>query len=177
MYYYRLLTVVYSHSKSLSLAEKETPGSDQLMLIRALYNLSFYQYRRALMPDSPDFNRYAAKLLFQYRVEYDGVSNKMRDTEVRIIVLNPPSAKAAYAEAMQVGADDQTTYVNDSDGTVNIEFVGILDLMHLGAECTEETVWYEIKTMLCPQERKNTLIPPPEKLDAIRQELSSKQEI
>lgn len=99
--------------------------------------------------------RFAAKLLFQYRVGEDSL---YRICEERIIVFNARGARAALRHAKRIGKGSESSFVNDGGDTVRIELVGIRDFMHLGLECEEGVVWYEIRTMFRPMERKAALV-------------------
>jgi len=114
-----------------------------------------------------DTSRFAAKLLFQYRVGKPA-NSKFRICEERIVVLRKNTPESALSEANRIGESSQTDFLNDEGETVAIEFVGVLDLMNLGLESEPNEVWYEIKTMLRPVERRKKLIPPKEKLSAFR---------
>jgi len=57
---------------------------------------------------------------------------------------------------------------------VFFEFVGVTDLLKLGLECEADEVWYDIVQKLKPMERRRELVPPPERLNAIAWERSSK---
>jgi hypothetical protein len=46
----------------------------------------------------------------------------------------------------------------------------VLDLLHLGVECEPNEVWYTIRQRVRPMERRSSLIPRSEKLNAIREE-------
>lgn len=122
---------------------------------------------------SKRFERYSAKLLFQFRVITNGTSNKRRTCEERIILLKCGSAKDALHEAKKFGRNAQYFYKNDAGGTIHFEFVGVLDLQHLGIECEENEVWYDITEALTPMERRDKLIPPEGKLSAIVWERTS----
>lgn len=111
--------------------------------------------------------RYSAKLLFQYRVETGGGSNKRRTVEERIILIRERTARLALQAALSRGKDSEHSYNNDSDGIVHFEFVGVMDLLHLGDECDKDEVWYDIREMLSPLERSASILPPIEKLNAI----------
>jgi hypothetical protein len=103
--------------------------------------------------------RFAAKLLFQYRVVVGGRSGKRRICEERIIVLRATSAKNALSQAKRKGSTCERTYVNSDGNPVYFEFVGVLDLLELGPECENDEVWYDIRTRVRPSERKSGLIP------------------
>jgi hypothetical protein len=108
--------------------------------------------------------RYAAKLLFQFRVIVKGKPNSMRTCEERIVVFGASTPALALAEAKKRGRDGEHSYQNHAGNDVHFEFIGVLDLMHLGAECDEEEVWYDIKVMMRPKERSKVLIPSDKKL-------------
>jgi hypothetical protein len=113
-------------------------------------------------------NRYAAKLLFQFRVVVDGDSGKRRTCEERIIAVPAPSATRALALAKSYGKRAQHKYKN-SDGNWGFrEFVGVMQLLRLDPECGAEEVWYEITERLLPMERAERIIPPESELNAIR---------
>ena len=99
--------------------------------------------------------QFAARLLFQFRVK----SSKARrlNCEERIILLETRSAKEALALAKRKGRAAQAT-PKSSGSNFYIEFVGVLDLLHLGIECEEGEVWYEIKEIVDPIKRRAKLI-------------------
>jgi len=115
-------------------------------------------------------NRYAAKFLFQFRVVVSGKSSKRRICEEKIILIFAQSAENALKMAQKIGKKSEHNYLNDEGNLVFYEFVGVLDLMHLGIECDKNEVWYEIKECLMPMERKERLIPNEDQLSAIRNE-------
>ena len=115
--------------------------------------------------------RFAAKLLFQYRVVADGQSNVMRTCEERIVLFEASTARAALKLAKKHGNDAQHRYENGEGGFVHFEFVGVMDLLHLGAECEEGEVWYEISRRKLPKERAGTILPKEAELNAVRHEL------
>ena len=111
--------------------------------------------------------RYAAKLLFQFRVTIDGDSGKRRICEERIVLLNATSGRAALAQAKRRGKKAQSNYENSDGNPVRFEFIGIQDLRCLDPECENDEVWYDIVERLLPSERRAKLIPPESKLSAI----------
>jgi len=114
--------------------------------------------------------RFAAKLLFQFRVVTDGKPNVMRLCEERIVLINAPSGHEALAIAKRKGKSAQHRYENDTGGKVHFEFVGIMDLLHLGGECEEDEVWYDITQRKLPMERAEAILPAESELQAIRME-------
>jgi hypothetical protein len=111
--------------------------------------------------------RFAAKLLFQFRVVFKGRSNQRRLCEERILVIGASSAEIAHRIALRKGRKSEHHYENNGGGMVHVEFVGILDLMHLGVECDPDEVWYDFRRVLLPKERASRLIPPKGKLSAL----------
>jgi len=112
--------------------------------------------------------RYAAKLLFQYRVVVGTEEGKRRICEERIVLILAPSARQALILAKRNGKAGQHSYRNDEGNRVHFEFIGVMELLHLGLECEPDEVWYEIIQRVRPRERKNRLVPPEPKLQAIR---------
>jgi hypothetical protein len=115
-------------------------------------------------------NRYAAKLLFQFRVIVGGDSGKRRTCEERIILLTADSARRALALAKRRGLDLQYSYTNSDGNPLHFEFVGVMELLHLGLECHEDEVWYDTTEHLLPMERAERFIPAEDTLEAIRNE-------
>lgn len=116
--------------------------------------------------------RYSAMLLFQFRVVAGGRSNIMRTCEKRLIVFPADSAKAALAWAKRRGKESEHSYRNGNGNPVHFEFVGVLDLVHLGMECESDEVWYDIVGLKSPKERAKKLLPREQDLNAIQWEAS-----
>ncbi len=112
--------------------------------------------------------RYAAKLLFQFRVIIAGDSGKRRICEARIILLKATSGKVALAKAKQKGRKSQHNYKNSEGNLVRFEFVGVVELLCLDPACDQDEVWYDIVELLLPSERRARFIPPESTLNAIR---------
>lgn len=125
---------------------------------------------------SIQLKRYAAKLLFQFRVSIEGVSNIRRTVEEKIVLVSAPSAKTALNKIKKKAKQDEYDYLNDDGNPVYFEFVGVIDMQHLGIECSEDEVWYDVKDMLSPMERKDKLIPAEYSLSAIKLETKTKYE-
>jgi hypothetical protein len=119
-------------------------------------------------PQSPD-GRYAAKLLFQTRFEGDKPGG-FRTVEERILLIEADTADAAYQAALKRGKEGSSTFTNDAGAQVFIEFVGVTDLMNLGPEVETDEVWYEIRRMKDPMQRKSDLVPKKAGLSAVRLE-------
>lgn len=111
---------------------------------------------------------YAAKFLFQFRVMVDGSPGKCRLCEERIIKFSATDGRAALREAKRRGRLAQHHYKNSDGNPVFFEFVGILELLRLDPVCEPDEVWYEITNRINPMERKTAIIPPENKLSAIR---------
>src|SRR5262245_50355553 len=108
--------------------------------------------------------RFAAKLLFQFRVEIDGDSGKRRTCEERIINFSARSSRDALRKAKRRGQSGEYTYKNSDGNTVSFEFVGIMDLLDLGWEVEAGEVWYDIRERLLPMERRRKIIPTDQEL-------------
>jgi hypothetical protein len=115
-----------------------------------------------------DIQRYAAKLLFQFRVMVDGDSGKRRLCEERTVLISSSEGHAALREAKRKGKLAQYKYKNNEGWPVHFEFVGVLELLCLDPGCGVDEVWYEIVERILPMEKKHRLIPSEKKLSAIR---------
>jgi hypothetical protein len=110
---------------------------------------------------------FSAKLLFQFRVVSGRTSNRRRVCEERIVTFRARSSEEAWQTANSLGRADHFKYQNDTGGTVHFEFVGIMELLHLGAERSGSAeVWYDIVERLDPSERKAALVPRKQALQA-----------
>jgi hypothetical protein len=112
--------------------------------------------------------RYAAKLLFQFRVMVDGSSGVRRICEERIITLSATHGQAALRDAKRRGRAAQHRYKNSDGNPVHFEFVGVLELLRLDPSSESDEVWYEITERVRPSERRAAIIPPESRLSAIR---------
>ncbi len=112
--------------------------------------------------------RYAARLLFQFRVVIDEDDGIFRTVEDRIILIGALSGKDALKRAKRRGRGSEYDYRNDDGNRVHFEFVGVLDLLELGIECDDDEVWYDIRTLKRPMERRAEIIPREQDLCAIR---------
>jgi hypothetical protein len=116
-------------------------------------------------------NRYAAMLLFQFRVMIDRDPGIRRICEKRLINFRSETAKAALKEAKRRGRAAQYSYRNSDGNKVYFDFIGVQDLLCLGIECEPDEVWYDIVQLMKPMERKNKLIPSESTLNAIKTEI------
>ena len=112
--------------------------------------------------------RFAAKLLFQFRVLAPNAPGKRRICEYRILNFLSASGPTALAEANRRGIAAQYSYRNSAGRTVHFEFVGVQDLLCLDPECQPDEVWYDIVQLVRPMERKNKLIPKESELNALQ---------
>jgi hypothetical protein len=105
-------------------------------------------------------NRFAAKLLFQFRVA--GQPNKRVFCEERIVVYDARSPAQAISLAKgKFGKQREYHYENASHATVRVEFVGVMDMIDLGSpelrQASPEEVWYDFKDRLTPMVRRKEL--------------------
>jgi hypothetical protein len=115
------------------------------------------------------FNKYASKLLFQFRFDNEGKGG-FRTIEERICLIEAESAERAYEKFLNKGKSLRRVFKNSEGERCTFEFIGIMDMMHLGIECEPGEVWYEFRKMKFPMERKGNLLPRKEALSAIRYE-------
>lgn len=111
---------------------------------------------------------YSAALLFQYRVLTDGVSNRRRTCEKRILHYRATDRRAALQDAKKRGRDAEFNWKNKDGSEVFFEFVGVRGLIGCDQVCEPDEVWYEVVEMLSPMERRRRLIPPESQLCAFR---------
>ncbi len=114
--------------------------------------------------------RYSALLLFQYRTIVNRRSSKRRLCEERIIHFRSPTARRALATAKRRGRISQHGYRDEEGHKVYFEFIGVMELRHMGSECESDEVWYELVHRVLPKERKSRFIPAERELEAIRNE-------
>ncbi len=124
--------------------------------------------------------KYTAKLLFQWRTEIDGISNKMRTCEESIILIEEKNAPKALLKAKKHGKsrefqsrNDEYSIKHNCDYQIHFEFIGVSDLVGLGIECADNEVWYGVRKHLFPMENKDKFIPDENELNAIRDEQES----
>lgn len=102
-------------------------------------------------------DRYAAKLLFQFRVMIGEDPGVRRLCEERIIIFKAPSTETAIQIARMRGSVAEHDYENGDGSHVHFELVGVRDMICLGAECEEDEVWYDIFEKVRPMERASEL--------------------
>lgn len=110
--------------------------------------------------------RYAAKVMFQYRVMVDGSPGRRRVCEEQIVQIEARSARRALNAARRKARAKQHVYYNDHGHKVHFEFIGVMELLCL-EPCDKNEVWYEITERILPKERKSRWIPPEDELEAI----------
>ena len=109
-------------------------------------------------------DRYAAKLLFQFRVMIGEDPGARRLCEERIIVFEAPSVEVAIQTARMRGRATEFDYENDDGYQVYFELIGIRDMVFLGVECEDDEVWYDIFEKVRPMENASTLTMSDERL-------------
>src|SRR5437016_36215 len=72
--------------------------------------------------------RYAAKLLFQFRVTFGGSFGRRRTCEERVIVFPARSATQALTLAKRKARKRQYRYLNSDGNPVNFQFIGVMEL-------------------------------------------------
>lgn len=92
-----------------------------------------------------------------------------------MILIKAKSAREALRLAKRHARRRHFSFRTTDGGRIAFEFVGILDLLHLGVECEPEEVWYDIIELVRPMERRGKLIPPEGELHAIRYEAPANQ--
>ena len=113
--------------------------------------------------------RYSAKLLFQYCDKANNKpTGKKRLCEERVITFTARSAKHALSIAKKKGTAAQYNFKTIYKTTNHFEFIGVMELLCLDYKCKEDEVWYDLRVLLEPMERKSKLIPPENELEAIR---------
>lgn len=124
------------------------------------------------MTDNID-RKYAALMLFQFRTEKSGSSNKKRVCEERIIIFEGASAEECYQMAMNRGRDEEFSY---EDGGVEIffEFIGVAEFIELDIGEPDE-VWSRFVEKLKPMENIKKLIPPKDGLSAFIKKIDRKR--
>ncbi len=114
-----------------------------------------------------ELTKFAALLLFQFRVVKNGKSNKKRICEERIIHLYSETPEIAFHRAQEKGNYEEFDYEDDGCH-IFFEFVGIVELVDLAVINSDEEVWSRLIEKVCPIERKDQLIPDISKLSVFR---------
>src|SRR5262245_15921378 len=88
--------------------------------------------------------RYAANLLFEYRVKEAPSPRPL--CERRIVVLRAAGARDAIRRAKRRGKQGEYSYRNADGQTVQIRFIGLIDVIDLLA-CDADEVFYSLQRM------------------------------
>lgn len=131
--------------------------------------LQSYFPRTPTMKDVFKNGSYAAKLLFQIRFDRERKS-AYRMAEERILLLQAMNANEAYNSFAKMGKSENRTSINDDGQRYFFEFIGIVDMIHLDIECQDNEVWYSMKGLKNPMERKKELVPGKKHLAAFKYE-------
>lgn len=102
--------------------------------------------------------KYSVKLLFQYRITDPDKVRAFRLCEERIICFKTTNHPAALKRSKNIGKESEYVFTNADGCLVLFEYIGIVDLIHLGIECETDEVWYELNVKLRPKERSSKLI-------------------
>jgi len=98
----------------------------------------------------------------------DGKPGKMRLCEERIINCFASNAREALRISISEGKKAQHNFKNNDGNKVFFEFIGVMELISCDDVLDKNAVWYDIKTIKQPMERKTKLIPADKRLNAIR---------
>lgn len=91
--------------------------------------------------------RYAANILFEYGIkEAPGLRPLC---EKRIIVFRASSTREAIRRAKQRGRQSELSYRNADDQTVQIRFIGLIDVISL-VGCDEGEAYYSLRRITNP---------------------------
>ncbi len=104
--------------------------------------------------------RYAAWILFQFRVEENGISNKRRICEEKIYHIKAQNPNDAYNKGVKIGKEEEFCYEEQSK-IVYYEFIGIIDLIELFEIEDKNVVWDRFIEKIQPMENRDKIIPPP----------------
>lgn len=86
--------------------------------------------------------RYAANLLLEYRVNEAPSPRPL--CEKRIIVFRASGARDAVRRAKQRGKKEELSYRNADDQTVQVKFIGLIDVISLEA-CEDDEAYYSVR--------------------------------
>jgi hypothetical protein len=91
--------------------------------------------------------RYAANLLYEYGVKEAPSPRPL--CERRIILLHASSARDAVRRAKQRGKREELSYRNADDQTVQIKFIGLIDVISLEG-CDDDEAYYSLRRTTDP---------------------------
>jgi hypothetical protein len=86
--------------------------------------------------------RYAANLLFEYRIKEAPSPRPL--CERRIVVFRASGARDAIRRAKRRGRQGEFSYRNADDQTVQIKFIGLIDVIGLEA-CEQDEAYYSLR--------------------------------
>jgi Domain of unknown function (DUF4288) len=92
--------------------------------------------------------RYAGNLLFEYGVKEAPSLRPL--CEKRIVVFQASGAREAIRRAKQHGKRGELSYRNADGQTVQIKFIGLIDVISLEA-CEEDEAYYSLRRMSDPK--------------------------
>lgn len=127
--------------------------------------------RKRTRPSRLVFGRgeiYAAKLLFQWR-KVDGRRRwPKRLCEERVILIRAKNAAEALKKAKRYGKEQRFAWRFPDGREQLFEFVGVIDLDSMFTDFQENPaeVWYELKEVLRPMERRRQLLKPARRMRA-----------
>jgi hypothetical protein len=96
---------------------------------------------------------YVATLIVQCKVEGHPKRLPLVDEQIRI--LRAPNKETAYEKAVQLGKDEETSYLNGYGEQVLWEFVGLVDLSELEGEIQDGT---EVRSRLFHKRHPDMLV-------------------
>jgi len=83
----------------------------------------------------------------------------MRRCEEKTLIFTIKNSEDIISLSIESAKKLEFNYINNCNKKVFFEYIGILDICHLGIEIEDNEVWYNIKTMLTPMERKDKILP------------------
>ena len=76
-----------------------------------------------------------------------------------MILFRAKGGRAGLAEAKRRGRAAQHRYRNVNGQPVHFEFIGVLDLLEIGAECEKDEIWWRLVHRVKPMERRDQILP------------------
>jgi hypothetical protein len=107
----------------------------------ALERTRFARRSSRVLDGSTQMKRFAAKFLFDWYPDPVTGHRFKRLFEERIVVFNAKSANTALTAAKRLGQRSELRYESGH----RLRFVGLMQLMELGAECEKGEVWWEFR--------------------------------
>ena len=91
--------------------------------------------------------RYAANLLFEFRIKEAQSTRPL--CEKRIVVFRASGARDAIRRAKRRGKQSELSYPNADDQTVQIRFLGLIDVISLDGS-DEDEAYYSLRRIANP---------------------------